>query len=173
VRSTIGEKPKKAKSKSELRTEAVKDLHDVLGNPSYTTMMNMISHGSIINTSVTAKDVINNMDVVKNHTARLLATSTDNPCKHSDSETVGGIGEKVNADIIFDSSGKPYLFLEDRFHKLRSIFFLGNKHGNTIVEAIKELQGFYKVHGHIFKLIQTDNETVFRSINPSLNDECR
>ncbi len=53
VRSTAGDKQKKAKRKSELRTQAVKDLHDVLGNPSYTTMMNMISHGSIINTSVT------------------------------------------------------------------------------------------------------------------------
>ena len=151
-----------------VRANEVKKLHDMLGNPSYVTMYNMVNHGSNMNTNVSAKDIVNNMDLIKNHPARLLATISDKVQKQSTTVVVGSIGEKVNVDIIFDSYAETYLFMEDRFHKLRIIIKLPSKHGKELVQAFEMIQNVYVKYGHRVRGVMSDNEEVFKSIDGAL-----
>ena len=66
-------KVKKPKNKAELRTVAVEKLHDQLGNPSYGATLNMVSNGSILNTDVTSRDIINNMELIKGPSCQTIS----------------------------------------------------------------------------------------------------
>jgi hypothetical protein len=83
---------------------------------------------------------------------------------------IGAIGEKVNMDIIFDSHREPYLFMEDRFHKLRSIAKLPAKSARHIIEVIETVQAFYVQYNHKISGMSSDNEAVFTSIVPALGN---
>ena len=67
-------------------------------------------------------------------------------------------------DIIFDSYGDPYLFMEDRFHKLRFISKLKSKTAVEILGVIEGVQSVYVKYGHKIQSVMSDNEAVFRSL---------
>lgn len=155
-------------SKADQRRKSIFDLQRRLGYPSFEVLYNMLKNKSIVNTDIVYTDLMPYKESLNNHAGRLLNVMTSQTNKSSTTPTVTSIGELINADLIFDRVGNTYLYLEDRFHKLRAIYHLADKQTDTIVEHIRELASFYKSYGKQIRKIVTDDEATFRAMSNPL-----
>ena len=160
------------------RAHELRYLHNVLGHPSDEQLINALSNGIIVGSSLTARDATNCKSLLGEC---LVCQAARQPRPHytnSVSMPTSRIGERVYVDIYMLGCTKEQptvygsysymLIAVDSYCGMLHVPLLVSKHTEHLIDAFKILIALYKERGHTISNVISDSEKNFGACGPWL-----
>jgi hypothetical protein len=156
------------------RAQDARLLHEKLDHISDQNLCSSLTYGKIINCPVTCQDVRNAHIIFGPCPACIQGKLTNEPASNT-AHPAEELGKVIHMDIFFikDAQDKqvPYLISVEGNSGYLIASKLPSKSQSSLSDCIGRIFDHFKSFGHTIKHAYSDNEKVFRSIEPFINSK--